>query len=61
METHPRDYFDRAVTWLTEQKGLSEQYTRELAAFRTRPRESWLASPGELPAEVFAPKPSGRQ
>lgn len=50
-----RDDFARALSWLSEQKGLSEQYTRELADFRSE-AEAVLAGPvGELPADVFAP------
>jgi serine/threonine protein kinase/WD40 repeat protein len=49
-----RDCFARGVSWLSQQKSLSEQYTRELAAFRAE-AEAVLAGPGgELPADVFA-------
>jgi tetratricopeptide (TPR) repeat protein len=49
-----RSCFDRAVRRLAEQKGLSEQHTQELAAFRAE-AEAVLAGPGcELPDEVFA-------
>jgi WD40 repeat protein len=58
---HPalaHDCFDRAVRWLDANKTLPEQYTRELAAFRTE-AESVLAGPtGELPTDVFAPEPT---
>jgi hypothetical protein len=50
-----RAAYDRAVRWLWEQKSLSEQYAKELAAFRAE-AEAVLAGPaGELPDDVFAP------
>ena len=46
--------FNRASHWLETQKGLSEHYSRELAAFRAE-AEMVLSCPGgELPADVFA-------
>jgi tetratricopeptide (TPR) repeat protein len=49
-----RSCFDRAVRWLNEQISLTEQYARELAAFRAE-AEALLAGPsGELPDDVFA-------
>jgi hypothetical protein len=50
--TQARACFDRAVRWLSDQKCLPEQHTRELAVFRAE-AESVLAG-GELPADVFA-------
>jgi hypothetical protein len=48
-----RSCFDRAVHWWNEHKGLPEQYTRELSAFRAE-AEAVLAGPaGEMPANVF--------
>jgi serine/threonine protein kinase/WD40 repeat protein len=52
-----RACYDRAVRWLSEQKGLSEQYARELADFRAE-AEAVLGLTnriGELPDAVFAP------
>ena len=50
-----RAAYDRAVRWLGEQKSLTEQYAKELAAFRTE-AEAVLAGPaGELPDDVFGP------
>jgi tetratricopeptide (TPR) repeat protein len=53
-----RACYDRAVRWLSEHKGLSEQYEKELAAFRAEAETVLgLARPGgELPADLFAPK-----
>jgi tetratricopeptide (TPR) repeat protein len=49
-----RACFDRAVHWLSEQKTLSEQHAKDLAAFRAE-AESVLRSPfRELPADVFS-------
>jgi eukaryotic-like serine/threonine-protein kinase len=50
-----RTCFARAVRWLGEQTSLSDQYAKELAAFRAE-AETVLKGPvGELPADVFAP------
>jgi tetratricopeptide (TPR) repeat protein len=49
-----RACFGHAVHWLGEQKTLSGQHTRDLAAFRAE-AESLLRSPiGELPSDVFS-------
>jgi tetratricopeptide (TPR) repeat protein len=53
-----RACFDRALRWLSEQKGLPEQYAKELADFRAE-AEAVLGLTnriGELPDDVFAPK-----
>ena len=48
-------FYDRAVRWMGQQKNLSEQYAKELVAFRAE-AEAVLAGPAsELPANVFAP------
>ena len=50
-----RGCYDRAVRWLREQKGLDQQYAKQLAGFRGE-AEAVLAGPvGELPAEPFVP------
>jgi tetratricopeptide (TPR) repeat protein len=53
-----RACFDRAVRWLGNRQGLSEQYVHELAAFRAEAETVLaLAGPGaDLPADVFAPE-----
>ncbi len=49
-----RGCYDRALRWLREQKGLTQQYAKELAGFRGE-AEALLAEPvGELPAKVCA-------
>ncbi len=49
-----RECFDRAVRWMGEQKALSAQHARLLAAFRAE-AEAVLAGPSdELPSDVFA-------
>jgi tetratricopeptide (TPR) repeat protein len=55
-----RDCFDRAVRWLGNQQGLSEQYARELAAFRAEAQALLDSPPPEWPAEIFAPEPPNR-
>jgi tetratricopeptide (TPR) repeat protein len=52
-----RACFDRAVRWLSNQHGLSEQYARELAAFRAEAQALLNGPPPELPADVFALEP----
>jgi tetratricopeptide (TPR) repeat protein len=49
-----RACYDRAVRWLSEQKGLSEQHAKELAAFRAEAETVLANHLGELPDEVFA-------
>jgi tetratricopeptide (TPR) repeat protein len=53
-----RAAFDQAVRWLNEQKSLSEQYAKELAAFRAESEAVLgLAGPSaELPDDVFTPE-----
>jgi hypothetical protein len=52
--TEARGAYDQAVRWLEKQKGLPEQYAKELATFRGE-AQSVLAGLAELlPAEVFA-------
>jgi tetratricopeptide (TPR) repeat protein len=46
--------FDRAVFWLSEQKGLSEQYAKELAAFRAEAQRVLAGDEVEVPGQVFA-------
>ncbi|MFI5459894.1 MAG: hypothetical protein ACHRXM_31115 [Isosphaerales bacterium] len=50
-----RECFDRAVRWVGEQKTLSAEYAKELAAFRAEAEAVLALPPGELPANVFAP------
>jgi tetratricopeptide (TPR) repeat protein len=50
-----RGCYDRAVRWLGEQKGINQQYVKDLAGFRGE-AEALLARPAdELPADLFAP------
>jgi tetratricopeptide (TPR) repeat protein len=56
-----RDCFDRAVRWLGNQRGLSDQYARELAGFRAEAQALLDGPPLELPADVFVPEPSSRR
>jgi tetratricopeptide (TPR) repeat protein len=54
-----RDCFGRAIRWQGEQKSLSAEHAKELAAFRAE-AEAVLAGPaGELPDDVFAPLRQG--
>jgi hypothetical protein len=46
--------FERAVHWLAEQQGLSAQYTKELASFRTEAEAVLAGRAGGLPEQVFA-------
>ncbi len=55
-----RECFDRAVRWLSEQKKLSDQHTRELANFRAEAQALLDSPPPALPAKVFAPEPPDR-
>jgi uncharacterized protein HemY len=49
-----RACFERGMSWMHDQKTLSDQHARELAAFRAE-AEAVLADFGaELPAQVFA-------
>ena len=49
-----RDCYERAVHWVSAQKGLAAQHAKELADFRAE-AEAVLAGPSdELPADVFA-------
>jgi serine/threonine protein kinase/WD40 repeat protein/tetratricopeptide (TPR) repeat protein len=53
-EAQARGCFQRAVKWLGEQKSLSGQHAKELAAFRAE-AESLLGSPvGGIPDDVFS-------
>jgi WD40 repeat protein/tetratricopeptide (TPR) repeat protein len=53
-EAEARACFDRATRWLGEQRNLPEQFTRELAAFRSEAESVLRAPAGEFPADVFA-------
>jgi hypothetical protein len=54
-----RNYLERAIHWQGEQKRLSAEPAKELAAFRAE-AEAVLAGPaGELPDDVFAPPRRG--
>jgi hypothetical protein len=50
-----RDWYDRGVRWVNEQKGLDQQESEELSRLRAE-AESVLAGPAgsELPEDVFA-------
>jgi tetratricopeptide (TPR) repeat protein len=49
-----RACFDRAVRWVRDSRNLTEQYARELTAFRAEAESVLAGSGGELPADVFA-------
>jgi len=50
-----RACYDRAMRWLREQRGLTEQHAKELTAFRAEAEAVLAGSADDLPADVFAP------
>ena len=49
-----RSYYDQAVRWLREQKGLADSYKNELATFRAEADSTLAHFAGDLPDRVFA-------
>jgi eukaryotic-like serine/threonine-protein kinase len=52
QEAH--SFYDQAVHWLGANKGLSDSYTNELAAFRAEAESTLDRSADDLPDQVFA-------
>jgi tetratricopeptide (TPR) repeat protein len=50
-------FYDRASPWLEAQKGRSDTYAKEWAAFRAEAEAVLASSLDDLPADVFAPPP----
>ena len=50
-----RSCFDRAMTWVREQKNLDKRHLDDLAAFRDEAEAALAGPPGDFPMDVFAP------
>jgi hypothetical protein len=49
-----RACFERSLRWIHDQKALSDQHAKELAAFRAEAEAVLADSDAVLPAQVFA-------